>query len=152
MSHPTELRRGGLWAGWQITGHSCCYRDCRVWRRWITHQRSSVNHQSPLTSHHRHRHPLTGSHSCTRTLEEDTAQNLTRDEFCWRINSNSERTPPPVISCSSLSISLLLSSCASLSLPHIASPVISVPAFLFVTCSSLTCFARFPISLHLCIL
>lgn len=57
MSHPTELRRGGLWAGWQITGHSCCHGDCRSCRRWITHQRSSVNHQSPLTSHYRHRHP-----------------------------------------------------------------------------------------------
>lgn len=48
-SHPAEMRRGGLWAGWQITGHSCCHGDCRDWRRWITHQRSSVNHQSPLT-------------------------------------------------------------------------------------------------------
>ena len=63
--HPTEHRRGGLWAGWQITGHSCCYRDCCCWRRWITHQHSSVSHQSPLTSHHRHRCPTPQTHLLT---------------------------------------------------------------------------------------
>lgn len=147
---PSELRRGGLWAGWQITGHSCCHGDCRGWRRWITHQRSSVNHQSPLTFHHRHRSPTPRTRILTHThaLEEDTAQNLAGDEFCWRINSNSVRTPPPLIACSSLSRPLFLS---FFSHSHI-SLYLSFhwqPSFLSPSCSFLTFFFS---SLHLCVL
>lgn len=97
MSHPTELRRGGLWAGWQITGHSCCHGDCCSWRRWITHQRSSVNHQSPLTSHYRHRHPplfFTDTHTYTHTLEEDAAQNLTGRDLLTSQLKLCENTAP----------------------------------------------------------
>lgn len=52
----------GLWVWWQITGHSCCHRDRRGSWRWITHQRSSVNHQSPLTPRHRHPPPSSRNH------------------------------------------------------------------------------------------
>lgn len=148
---PSELRRGGLWAGWQITGHSCCHGDCRGWRRWITHQRSSVNHQSPLTFHHRHRSPTPRTRILTHThaLEEDTAQNLAGDEFCWRINSNSVRTPPPLIACSSLSAVLFSSlfsptptchfTCHftdSLRFCHLADPFSPFSFLLFICASS----------------
>lgn len=61
----------GLWAWWRITGHSCCHRDCCSSWRWITHQRSSVNHQSPLTPRRRqcppHHHHQTAAHLCRLT-------------------------------------------------------------------------------------
>lgn len=152
MSHPTEPRRGGLWAGWQITGHSCCHRDCHGLLRWITHHRSSVNHQSPLTSHHRHQHPLPPPQTCivththTRTLEEDTAQNLTGDKFCWRINSNCENAASSYI----LLLSVYQPSSFLPLLSHLSQPHTSLhlsvqcqPSF-FVTCASPSPMLCFP--------
>lgn len=148
-SYPTELHRGGLWAGWQITGQSCCHGDWRVWRRWITHQCSSLNHQSPLTSHHRHWHPLTRTH--TRARAHSRKGYRTKSHRGWVLLTNHlklwENAAPcyiPLLSVCESSASLPL-----LSLPHVSSPVIAVSAVLFLTCFSLTCFALFSIPLHL---
>lgn len=156
VSYPAEPSRGGLWAGWQITGHSCCHGDCRGWQRWITHQRSSVNHQSPLTSHYRHWCPPTPptpcTHTYTHTLTHISSGWAAKSHSGWVLLTNQPKvcenaapsyTPLPSTSRSLLSLSFL-------SLPHFTSTVISVSALCFVTYSSLTFFL--PVSLHLCFL
>lgn len=147
---PSELRRGGLWAGWQITGHSCCHGDCRGWRRWITHQRSSVNHQSPLTFHHRHRSPTPRTRILTHTRIRRGYS--TKSRRGWVLLTNQlelcENTAP--------SYSLLLSVSRPLFLSFFSHSHISLylsfhwqPSFLSPSCSFLTFFFS---SLHLCVL
>lgn len=94
----------GRWPPSRLTD----YRSLILPRRWITHQRSSVNHQSPLNSHYRQQHPPYNTHVITHThahrdahIRRGCSTDLGGDEFCWRINSNSARTPPLLAACTS---------------------------------------------------
>lgn len=117
---------------------------------------AEMNHPSAffckpsITSDFSHRSPTPRTRILTHThaLEEDTAQNLAGDEFCWRINSNSVRTPPPLIACSSLS-AVLFSSFFSHSHMSLYLSFHWQPSFLSPSCSFLTFFFS---SLHLCVL